>query len=158
MYELVLRLKILRRKRFVVFWDFQETGQFPSQTTTRWPGGTDKGLGRPRRQLKRWMIKGKQTVECCLQCVTGISTSCSPLNNTMAAVQSMKVNLDFIHCNNCMLQSISFTLQPRLWARATCAREQLFFIFSHFLGSISVSCQKMLICSAAACPTTLDSP
>ena len=34
MYELVLRLKILRRKRFVVFWDFRETGQFPSQTTT----------------------------------------------------------------------------------------------------------------------------
>ena len=34
MYDLVLRLKILRRKRFVVFYDFRETGQFPSQTTT----------------------------------------------------------------------------------------------------------------------------
>ena len=33
-YDLVLRLKILRRKGFVVFWDFRETGQFPSQTTT----------------------------------------------------------------------------------------------------------------------------
>ena len=29
----MLCLKILRRKRFVVFWDFGETGQFPSQTT-----------------------------------------------------------------------------------------------------------------------------
>ena len=30
----MLRLKILRRKSFVVFWDFRETGQFPSQPTT----------------------------------------------------------------------------------------------------------------------------
>ena len=30
----MLRLKILRRKGFVVFWDFRETGQLPSQTTT----------------------------------------------------------------------------------------------------------------------------
>ena len=34
MNELVLRLKILRRRGLSYFWNFRETGQFPSQTTT----------------------------------------------------------------------------------------------------------------------------
>ena len=44
-------------------------------------------------------MKAKRAVHCYLQLVSGSSTACSLLNNTMTTVESMKVNLYFIHCN-----------------------------------------------------------
>ena len=52
---------------------------------------------------------GKASSAVLLTMGDGSSTSCLLLNNTMTAVESMKVNLYFIHCNNFMLECISFT-------------------------------------------------